>query len=196
MSYRKFKADYLFDGFKMLSGEQVLVCEKNGTIEAILDEKEAGGDIEILSGILSPGFVNCHCHLELSHLKGLIPEKQGLVDFVFSVVRERFVSEEIIRAAMAAAESEMRTGGIVAVGDICNTGDTLELKSGNRLAYYHFIELAGWLPELAIPRFENGKKLYHLFKEICRDEKHVSLNPHAPYSVSENLWQYLEDGFP
>src|SRR5450432_4641821 len=129
MTYRKFKADHLFTGQEMKDGASVLVTTETGVVQAIIPLEEAGEDVERQAGILSPGFVNCHCHLELSHLKGLIPEKQGLVDFVFSVVRERFVSEEIIRAAMAAAESEMRTGGIVAVGDICNTGDTLELKS-------------------------------------------------------------------
>jgi len=127
MSYRKLKADYLFDGFEMYL-DSVLICLQDGTIEAIVDEKQAGDDLEKFSGIICPGFINCHCHLELSHLKGLIPEKQGLVNFVLSVVNSRNQPEELKQEAIRSAESEMLEAGIVAVGDICNTSDTLVLK--------------------------------------------------------------------
>src|SRR5450755_2477607 len=132
MSYRKLKADYLFDGFEMYL-DSVLICLQDGTIEAIVDEKQAGDDLEKFSGIICPGFINCHCHLELSHLKGLIPEKQGLVNFVLSVVNSRNQPEELKQEAIRSAESEMLEAGIVAVGDICNTSDTLVLKSANCL---------------------------------------------------------------
>ncbi len=46
---------------------------------------EAGDDIQQFSGILSPGFINCHCHLELSHLKNVIPPHTGLIDFLCSM---------------------------------------------------------------------------------------------------------------
>jgi aminodeoxyfutalosine deaminase len=195
MSYRKLKADYLFDGFKMLGNDVVLICRPDGTIEAITDENQAGGDLELYSGILTPGFINCHCHLELSHLKGLIPEKQGLVNFVISVVSQRNQPENTRQNAIRSAESSMQAAGIVAVGDICNTPDTGSVKSVKRLAYYHFIEIFGWAPDQAATRFESGKKLAGLFIETGLDEKHLSLNPHAPYSVSAELWDLLKPGF-
>ena len=86
MSYRKLKADYLFDGFTLHGSDMVLICKSDGTIEAVIKAEQAGGEIESFQGLLSPGFINCHCHLELSHLKGQIPGNQGLVDFVLSVV--------------------------------------------------------------------------------------------------------------
>ncbi len=80
----------------MLSSNKVLVIKKDGTVEAIIDADNAG-DVETFNGIISPGFINTHCHLELSHMKGLIPEKTGLVDFVYKVVNERhFAEEEIV----------------------------------------------------------------------------------------------------
>ena len=151
--------------------------------------------LEKFSGILSPGFINCHCHLELSHLKGLIVEKQGLVNFVLSVVKSRNLAEEIKFDAMLSAESDMLKSGIVAVGDICNSADTRILKSEKRLDYYNFIELLGWTPGLALLRYKNAKKTAALFIESGADEKHLSLNPHAPYSVSEDLWNLLKTGF-
>src|SRR5687767_14189298 len=118
MQVRKLKADKIFDGYKLHPGK-VLLVNDDGSIEKIIDEKIAGDEIEKYEGILSPGFINCHCHLELSHLKGLIPEKTGLVDFVFKVVNERHFPESEILSAIEKAENDMIKNGIVAVGDIC-----------------------------------------------------------------------------
>jgi cytosine/adenosine deaminase-related metal-dependent hydrolase len=194
MSYRRLKADYLFDGFIMRQNE-VLICESDGTIEGIVDVEMAGGDLEYYKGILSPGFINCHCHLELSHLKGKIPEKQGLVNFVSSVVGMRNQNKELVQEAMLAAESDMLKKGIVGVGDICNTSDTRDLKSAGVLDYYNFIEVFGWAPEAAFARYEAAKKLAQLFLESNDEVNQISLNPHAPYSVSDELWKLIQPDF-
>src|SRR5213082_282012 len=103
-SFHKFRADYLFTGNELLPTNFVLVCDGSGTVEEIIDVREAGDDVRTFRGVLSPGFINCHCHLELSHMRGLIPEKTGLVDFVFKVVTERHFDEEEILAAITKAE--------------------------------------------------------------------------------------------
>jgi aminodeoxyfutalosine deaminase len=194
MSFRKFKADYLFDGINMRSGQPVLICHADGRIEDIVEESQAGSDLEVLRGMISPGFVNCHCHLELSHMKGLIAEKQGLVNFVLSVVQQRHLPEDTRLEAVELAVSQMIDAGIVAVGDICNGADTLAAKSAGRLDYYNFIEVLGWLPGQALGRYEAAKKLATQFQAI--GQKHISLSPHAPYSVSVDLWNLLSGGFP
>src|SRR5437773_1152633 len=109
----------------MLDSDFVLITNKEGIVKDIASEKDAGDDIQYFNGILTPGFINCHCHLELSHMKGLIPEKTGLVDFVFKVITERHFDEEEILEAIADAEDEMLANGIVAAGDICNNTLTL-----------------------------------------------------------------------
>ena len=38
MSYRKFKADYLFDGLKMRQNDHILICRPDGTIEDLVEE--------------------------------------------------------------------------------------------------------------------------------------------------------------
>ena len=151
--YRKFKADHLFTGTEMLSSNNVLITNEKGKVEKIIDEKDAGEGVEIFKGIISPGFINAHCHLELSHMKGLIPEKTGLVDFVFKVVTQRHFAEKEILDAIEKAEQEMLNNGIVAVGDICNNDLTLHQKEKQNLYYYNFIETSGWLPGLAQQRF-------------------------------------------
>src|SRR5688572_7557360 len=89
MAYRKFKADQLFDGYRLHGPENVLVTDKEGKVEAITHQADAGDDIQVFNGILSPGLINCHCHLELSHMKNVIPPHTGLIEFLCSVVTKR-----------------------------------------------------------------------------------------------------------
>ncbi|RYZ21713.1 MAG: amidohydrolase, partial [Chitinophagaceae bacterium] len=114
MTSRKLKADRLFDGNRFHE-DKTLVVANDGRIEAVLPDSEAG-DAEQLEGILAPGFVNCHCHLELSHMKGQIPEHTGLVEFVLQVISGRHERAASMAEAIAAAEAEMRRNGIMAVG--------------------------------------------------------------------------------
>ena len=139
--YQKFQATQIFTGTELLDDQLVLITQKDGTIEAFVGIEDAGDDIQNFEGIISPGFINAHCHLELSHMKGMIPAKTGLQEFVKQIVGLRKVEDALIQEAILSAENEMVENGIVAVGDICNTLDTLNTKAKHRLAYYSFVEL-------------------------------------------------------
>ncbi|MEO7923654.1 MAG: amidohydrolase family protein [Chitinophagaceae bacterium] len=197
MAYRKFKADNLFDGYEFLPADKVLITDEEGIVEGIVPVQEAGGDIQELSGILSPGLINCHCHLELSHMKGYIPEGTGLVKFVLQVVQQRHFPEEEILQAIEKAEAEMLANGIVAVGDICNNTLTIPQKVKGRINYHNFIEASGFNPLIAPQRFEQS---LGYFREYERNyslpvaPKAIgdnSIVPHAPYSVSDELWDLV-----
>lgn len=193
MAYKKFNASQLFTGKEMLDENAVLVTDTIGHIEAIVRKEEAGEDVLTLEGILCPGFINAHCHLELSHLKGCIPEKTGLVDFVIQVVQQRHFPDEEILAAISRAEDDMLQAGIVAVGDICNNTLTLSQKKLLRLAYHHFIEISGWNPAIAEIRMQKSLEYFKMFHAAF--PKHSSISPHAPYSVSSVLWQEMQPYF-
>jgi cytosine/adenosine deaminase-related metal-dependent hydrolase len=204
MAYRKFKADYLFTGHELAGSDSVLITSGDGTVQSIIPAAEAGEGVEVHHGLLSPGFINCHCHLELSHMKGVIPERTGLVDFLSTVIRQRGQAgpadagdrQDIIRAAIAAGEQEMLAGGIVAVGDICNTADTIPQKAGGRLNYHNFIETMGFAEQAAADRFAHSLGVFNAFAEayILPIESN-SIVPHAPYSVSPALFGLIT-GFP
>lgn len=161
-------------------------------MEAIVPLSESGDDVQTYTGILSPGFINCHCHLELSHMKEMIAEKTGLVEFVSQVILNRHLSEEKIYYAIDNAETEMLDNGIVAVGDICNNTLTLPQKLKGRIWYHNFIEASGFLPQLADLRFERAVNIYQEYaKHYGVPSMSNSIVPHAPYSVSAELWDKI-----
>jgi cytosine/adenosine deaminase-related metal-dependent hydrolase len=190
--YQKFQATQLFTGTELSQDQLVLITTKDGTIEGIVGIEDAGEDIQSFDGILSPGFVNAHCHLELSHMKDMIPAHTGLQEFVKQIVSLRKVDEHVIKEAIVKAEDEMFANGIVAVGDISNTLDTLSQKEKNRLAYYTFVELYDLDPTCAQDKLNAGIENQKAFEE---KNLRASLVPHAPYSVTNNLWKLLSTHF-
>ncbi|MCK7558940.1 amidohydrolase family protein [Chitinophaga sedimenti] len=158
------------------------MLRSNGTVEAIIDRSEAGDNIREFGGWLGPGFVNTHCHLELSHMKGRIPEKTGLPDFLTTVMTQRQPdSPEQIAEAVDVAEAAMLDAGVVAVGDICNTTNTLLQKQKGNLYYHSFIECMGFGDASAAARFAPMQEVYSAFRGLNMP---ATLVPHAPYSVS------------
>ena len=200
MEYRKFQADLLFTGLDMLDDRSVLVTDSSGKIEDIVPAALAGDNIEKFDGILSPGFVNAHCHVELSHMKGVIPEGTGLVDFLIKVIKERSFPQEIIEEAMQKAIIELHSTGTVGVADICNTSHSLTAKKSSSLSWHNFIEVIGFSnkPE---DRFAFASKLLREFEingqfihqYVTPLTTNASITPHAPYSVSEELFRLINN---
>ena len=192
MAFRKFRARQLFNGYQLLNDTHVLVTDESGKIETILPLQDAGDDIELLEGILTPGLINCHCHLELSHLKNVIPPHTGLIDFLCSVVTKRDFAAEIIQRQIEKAEQEMYLNGIVAVGDICNNTLTIAQKRKGRLQYHNFIEASGFPPAVAEQRFKRAVDIYNSYATVGYAN---SIVPHAPYSVSPDMFGMINN-FP
>lgn len=187
MTYIKIKGHKLFDGFRFLS-DSVLVMDSTYRVIEIIDKNSAGEDVLSVDGIITPGFINCHCHLELSHLKNIISEKIGLTQFVQQVVKNRNQKNEIVQAAIQAADVAMWHSGIVAVGDICNTTDSLFVKQKSKIKYHNFIEAYSFHPKNAQKDFQKYVSVYWKFKKYFDS---TSLVPHAPYSVNESLWRQI-----
>ena len=192
MSYRKFKADFIFDGKELLDENRVLITNETGVIENIISQQDAGDNIEVFKGLLCPGFINCHCHLELSHMKNVIESGTGLVDFLIKVIGKRGLVKEEIQAAIKAADTEMHNSGMVAVGDISNTIDSLQTKLQSKIHYHNFIEVPGFTEERASAVLESYLKIYKAFCE-AGFEKHTSVVPHAPYTISNKMFGLIND---
>ena len=196
MAYRKFKADQLFDGYHFHGNEKVLITDESGEVQEIVSLAEAGDDVQTLSGILSPGLINCHCHLELSHLKNVIPQDTGLIEFLGSVVTKRDFPREVIDQEIIKAEKEMYENGIVAVGDIGNTADTAAVKSKSKIRWQNFVEVLGFTDEKAEDNINHYKQVAATLEQKLQTSniKHrTSLVPHAPYSISPKTLKLINE---
>ncbi len=190
---RKISADKVYPVIGQTIENGVLVIDNEGKILEVgkrADYKE--DELEIYQGILVPGFVNTHCHLELSHMKGKIQSGTGLIPFISNVVKHRKVPQEEIMEAIALADEEMYNEGIVAVGDISNQKDTFEVKQKSKMRYYTFVEMFDFLQdEKAQEAFDGYKEVYDSLEEASHLKK--SCVPHAPYSVSTSLFRKIND---
>ena len=186
---RKIKST-IINGYEVLHNAVLVLNNSDVTIDIIPENKIDFSDYETFEGYLVPGFVNAHCHLELSHLKGKIGEKRGLVDFVLDVQKYRNVEPEIVQEAMRNAEEEMMVNGIVAVGDISNSDDSFEIKKSSNLYYHTFLEALSFTPSRAAMVLNNFKELKRKAKQFNLPS---SISPHAPYSVSRELFQLIAE---
>ena len=94
----------------------------------------------------------------------------------------------MVTEAAIKAEEEMLTNGIVAVGDISNTNITVPIKENSAIYYHTFVETFGFLPERAEDVFNNALAVLDQFKPLP-----ASITPHAPYSVSKDLFKLIKN---
>ena len=197
MNYRKFQADKIFTGFEFLDPGHVLIMDEDGKVVEILAEMDAGEGIERYKGILCPGFINAHCHLELSHLKNAIPPHTRLIPFLLDVVGKREHDQALILDCIEKAEKEMAQEGIVAVGDICNTNITLHTKCKSKIRWNNFIEVLGMRDEKAEANLLHYEGILKAFTDATDNGEGASFNsslvPHAPYSISNKTFEGINN---
>lgn len=190
----RYGANYIFPVNKPPIRNGIIETDDNGVIKRIIEPNSDFQEIhstQFFNGIIVPGFVNTHCHLELSHLKGLKPKKSGIASFIEAVTSQREISEEIISKSISNAIDQAKLSGTVAIADICNTTSTLPHKLKSDIYFHNFIELFGINPTSAENTFDNGLKIFSEFKKQFPES--TNLTPHSTYSLSESLWNKISN---
>jgi cytosine/adenosine deaminase-related metal-dependent hydrolase len=186
---KHFSAQFIFTNTGSPLKRGVITCDDDGTI---INIEDTGGDlqekesVEFHNGVIIPGFVNCHCHLELSHLKGCIPRKKGLAEFIKLIRKSRDYSREDTTLLMYSADYEMYKEGIELCADICNTSETFGFKKESRIHYINLLEVFGIDPEKAKRRLD---EIIKVSKEAEESNLPFWLVPHSVYSLSLTLFR-------
>ena len=183
---RRIAATYILTPDQNLKKDSVLICENDGTVIEIIEnrEKKEWPGVEYYSGIIVPGFVNVHCHLELSNLKGNLEERKGIGEFIGEINRLRYQETEDLEMAMHIADRKMWAAGIAAVGDITNSIHTIDVKLKSKIFFHTFVESFGFHPARAEKSFNYARFVHDEFSE---NGLSASIVPHSAYSVSEPL---------
>jgi cytosine/adenosine deaminase-related metal-dependent hydrolase len=169
------------------------VAVEDGTITWVGGPSDAGapsGAVEDLgAGVLLPGLVNAHCHLELSHLKGRLDRSAGFAHWVEDLVGKRGADGPgAVRAAIARAIRQVEATGTVAVADVSNDLAHLDLLAASHLTAVVFHELLGWNPARAAAIAEGADARR---RGPQGDGVDIRLAAHAPHSVSPALFDEL-----
>ena len=186
---RKIAAHYIYpiNGDPVKYG--VLTVDDNGTILELSqsnDNLQETASVEFYNGIIVPGFVNAHCHLELSHMKGFLPQGGGMGAFCEGITQNRnnYTIEEQ-QQFMANVDKQMYNEGVVAVGDISNRSTSFKVKQKSPVYYHTFVECLGLDTDKTDSILNYAKALKTEAEELGLS---ASITPHAPYSMSEKLF--------
>ncbi|MCS7297665.1 MAG: amidohydrolase family protein [Bacteroidia bacterium] len=162
-----FSPDWLYYEKKLWS--QPTLWLREGKVEGLSPERHP--DAQRIEGLLSPCWVNCHTHLELSHLQSKVPHSLGMMDFIRRMGRHRGQASAIlIRSALSQALEE----GTCAFVSHQNVPLPLSaLPEGVRV--YPLAEFFGRRRQGSHARFRQAKKLGY------------PLTPHSLYALSPSL---------
>ena len=147
---RTIAAHYLIDRGQIMP-RPVIELDDDGRIVRVAqwERLDTMPCTEFYSGALSAGFVNAHCHIELSYLRGAIAPGTGFAGFARAIgqVRGGFSDEERQRA-LYAADAAMWQEGVQAVADIVNGTTSFSMKERSPIRYHSFAELFGLKSEM------------------------------------------------
>ncbi|MBQ9184264.1 MAG: amidohydrolase family protein [Bacteroidales bacterium] len=155
-------------------------------------------DAEVLDGAVVPGFVNTHCHVELSYMKGLFRRGTGMAGFIDQINELRDVAPLEERLCDISREmDQMWRNGVSAMADISNCDDSFAAKAASPMYTRTFLEVFGTEPEDCDAVMSGVRRLQEKALECGLD---AAPTPHACYTMSPELVQAssaagLESGY-
>ena len=164
---------------------------KNGYVEydaadgRIVAVGECGPDDEVLSGAIVPGFVNSHCHIELSHLHGKFRKGTGMAGFIDQINALRDWAGADVKARLTQEwMDKMWKDGISAMSDISNDDSSFKVKSSHKLYTRTFLEVFGSEPEMCEGVMADVTAL-----KAAADAEGIDAapTPHSCYTMSPQL---------
>jgi cytosine/adenosine deaminase-related metal-dependent hydrolase len=188
MHLRFITADWIYPVSSPRVFQGVVVMDDDHVVDITTRAEVPSDQLEYHQGMIIPGFINTHCHLELSHLKGKAPTGTGLLPFLNHVVNYRDIDQQVIDEAISSADAYMWEQGIQAVGDICNKADTFKVKQESKIMYYSFVEMFDFLQASLTDNMISGN--LDVFTTAPGPKSAV---PHAPYSVSPGLFKRINE---
>ena len=154
------------------------------------DAPEADTTVDLDDAVLTPGLVNAHSHMDLTHLRGRIPAQEHFADWLESVARAR--QDPGQKAAALWGVKEALSRGTTTFGDVVPAGsfdDMVGVFAETRARARIYVEAIGFQPEKADEVFERVWDLVEM--KALPPTVQTGVSPHAPYSVSLPLLQQL-----
>ncbi len=144
---------------------------------------------EFPDAVLVPGLVNCHTHLELTHLAGKNPAREfpGWIRTI-RALKDATTPAEFSRSAEQGVR-DCWAAGVTCVADTGSTGAPLQALAqlGARGIYYQ--EVFGPDPAKCAASLAELTAAIERLRPLASDHVRLGISPHAPYTVSEPLYR-------
>jgi len=167
-----------------------------GTLEEVIELLPREQVIEHGESAIVPGFVNCHTHLKLTAFRGQLDRyDHDFCKWLIEITRLRLehdAADEIELSALLGA-CEAASSGVTTVGDIGRVGSagvSALIETGLRGIVFQETEFS---PDgaNADQDFDALRRKFEILEEECGGHVSAGLSPHAPYTVSRELFEKI-----
>lgn len=139
----------------------------------------------ISQGALVPGFVNSHCHIELSHLHKKFRKGTGMAGFIDQINELRDWAGRDTKILLTRQwMDKMWEDGVSAMADISNDDSSFDVKKNHPIYTRTFLEVFGSEPHMCEEVMSEVAQLQILADEAGID---AAPTPHSCYTMSPNL---------
>lgn len=173
---------YALDGSEPIRNGFVEYDEMDGRV---LSVGKCSPDEIVDEGALVPGFINAHCHVELSHLHGKFVKGTGMAGFIDQIneLRDwagRDRKQELVKEWM----DRMWHDGVSAMADISNDDSSFDIKASHPMYTRTFLEVFGSEPEMCEGVMSDVAGLQRIADAAGID---AAPTPHSCYTMSPQL---------
>ena len=173
---------YTLDGSEPIRNGYVEYDEADGTI---LRVGSCVDDEDVLPGAVVPGFVNAHCHVELSHLHKKFRKGTGMAGFIDQINELRDWAGNDVKARLVQEwMDKMWKDGVSAMADISNDESSFEVKKNHQMYTRTFLEVFGSEPHMCEGVMKDVTALNALADDAGID---AAPTPHSCYTMSPEL---------
>ncbi len=195
MKYRKIAAPMALAHNGELIKDALLTLDEQGQIidfQSAVERLDSMAGVEYYSGVLIPGMVNAHCHLELSYLQGAVAEEGGLAQFIKDITSVRGdYSEQLQQDRATAEDRKMWSEGVQGLCDISNGVASFHAKSTSNILYHTYAEYFNMpTPDAVDEYFERATSHMAPATELGLS---ISPSPHSTYMVGDALFKKSSD---
>jgi cytosine/adenosine deaminase-related metal-dependent hydrolase len=173
-----------------------LLVDQDGRIAAVgplesMPPASSAPRVDLGDAILLPGLINVHAHPELSAFRGLLDDLP-FHEWIPALMRCKrgadLTFDDYLTAARWTCIESLRAG-ITTIGATEDSGAAVIALREARMRGLVYLEVFGPAPEQCAASMDALREKIERFGKETNDRVRIGVSPHAPYTVSDDLFR-------